>query len=281
MAVRIVTDSTCDLPAHLVEHYGITVVPLRLIWGAEVLRDGVDIDADTFYARLAADPVTPSTSQPLVEDFVAAYEAAGAEPDADQIVSIHISSKLSGTVNAATVAREQTSRGLRVEIIDSYSVSLALGGIVLEAAEAAARGDSLEQVTAVTRRAMDSVRLLAMLDTLEYLRRGGRIGRAQSFLGSVLNIKPLIRVEDGEVAPFERVRTRTKAVDRLVELALSDKGAKRILVACGGNDAEAQVLVERLRPSFAHTEFIVAPFGPVVGVYAGPNALGLGTMRRH
>lgn len=278
MTVRIITDSTCDLPAELTGRLGITVVPLRVIWGDEALRDGVDIDADTFYTRLVASKVHPRTSQPLVEDFVAAYEAAGA--DGDEIVSIHISSRLSGTLNSAQLAREEVSHSIRIEIIDSYNVSLALGGIVLEAAEAAARDATLQEVAAVARKAMESVRLLAVLDTLEYLRKGGRIGRASSLIGSVLSIKPLIHVEDGEIAPFERVRTRAKAVDRLVELAMDDRNAKRLFVACAGNDDEARALVERLRPSFPHTEFVVGHFGPVVGVYTGPSALGVGTMKR-
>jgi len=279
MAVRIVTDSTCDLPQDLIESHGITVVPLRLVWGDEVLRDGIDIDRPAFYERLTTSPVHPATSQPLVEDFVAAYESIASR--GDDAVSIHISSKLSGTINSALVAQQEIGERAKIEIIDSETVSVMLGGVALAAAEAAAAGALREEVVAVARREMATVRFLALLDTLEYLRRGGRIGRAQSFIGGVLNIKPLITVLEGEVQPVERVRTRAKALDRIVEHALQVRDARRVFVITGGNDEEGDAMIARLRPSFADdVEFVRSQFGPVVGVYTGPNALGVGSVGR-
>ena len=164
--------------------------------------------------------------------------------------------------------------------IDSYNVSLGLGLIVLEAARAAQAGATLAEVVATTRRVMDRVSVHVCVDTLEYLKKGGRIGRASSFLGSVLSIKPILRVEDGEVAPFERVRTRTKATERLFEIAASMGRAKEMFVATSGDDTPARELIERLRPILTHTDLIVGQLGPVVGVYTGPGALGIAALER-
>lgn len=278
MPVRIVTDSTCDLPRQLAEQYGITVVPLIVLFGDEALRDGVDIDGPTFYERLKVSRDLPRTSQPSVETFREAYEALAA--DTNEIVSIHVSSKLSGTLNSASIARDQVSHELHIELVDSYNVSVGLGAIVLEAAAAANAGASMAEVVEVTRKAMDRVYWVAFLDTLEYLQRGGRIGKARSLVGSILSIKPLLHCEDGEIAPFERVRTRTKAVERLFEIATQDGTIKRLIVAAAGNEDEAVAFMERLRPVLPHTEFLLGQLGPVVGVHAGPGALGVCMVRR-
>lgn len=278
MAVRIVTDSTCDLPPALVEANGIAVVPLTVFFGDEPFLDSVDISAEEFYERQASSKELPRTSQPSVELFREAYERCGA--DGNEIVSIHLSSKLSGTLNAASVAREEVAPDIHVDLIDSYNVSLGLGLIVLEAAHAANSGASLAEVVATARRAMDRVSVHVAVDTLEFLQRGGRIGRARSFLGSVLSIKPILRVEDGEVAPFERVRTRSKATERIFEIAAGMGRAKTMFVACSGNDEEARALIERLRPVLPHTDIILGQLGPVVGVYTGANALGIAALER-
>lgn len=278
MTVRIVTDSTCDLPADEVERHGITVVPLSVFFGDDGFLDGVDITASDFYERMTAFKGLPRTSQPSVELFQDAYLRLAGE--GVEIVSIHVSSKLSGTLNAASVAREVVKHEVHVDLLDSYNVSLGLGLIVLEAARAAQSGASLPEVVAAARRAMDRVSVHVVVDTLEYLQKGGRIGRARSFLGSVLSIKPIIRVEDGEVAPFERVRTRSKAVERMFELASNMPRAKEMFIGCSGADADALSLVERLRPLLPHTELKLGYLGPVVGVYTGPNALGIAALER-
>lgn len=278
MTVRIVTDSTCDLPAEDIDRYGITVVPLTVFFGDEALLDRIDVTPADFYARMAAFKGLPRTSQPSVELFQDAYRSLAA--DGVDIVSIHISSRLSGTLNAASVAREVVKEEVHVDLIDSYNVSLGLGLIVLEAARAAAAGATLPEVVATARRAMDRVSVHVVVDTLEYLQKGGRIGRARSFLGSVLSIKPIIRVEDGEVAPFERVRTRAKAIERMFELASGMPRAKEMFVGCSGDDSDARALLERLRPHLPHTELRLGYLGPVVGVYTGPNALGIAALER-
>lgn len=273
MAVRVVTDSTSDLPQAIVDGLGITVVPLLLRFGQETLLDGVDIDSATFFERLVSSPVLPKTSQPPVDAFRETYEAIAAS--GDEIVSIHISSRLSGTMNSASIAREGLDRSIHIELIDSYSASMALGAIVIEAAEVAYAGGSFEAVTLAARRAMERVDFAVALDTLEYLQKGGRIGRAKALLGSVLSTKPLIHFEGGEVSPLGRVRTWKKAVGRLEELALEHPHAKRMYIIAGTNNDEAHEFVERVRPSLPHTEFRVTNFGPVMGVYSGPHTLGV------
>ncbi|HML97991.1 MAG TPA: DegV family protein [Tepidiformaceae bacterium] len=276
--MRIVTDSTCDLPAEDIERYAITVVPLTVFFGEEALLDGIDVTPADFYARMVAFKGLPRTSQPSVELFQDAYRSLAS--GGVDIVSIHISSRLSGTLNAASVAREVVKEDVHVDLIDSYNVSLGLGLIVLEAARAAQAGASLPEVVAAARRAMDRVSVHVVVDTLEYLQKGGRIGRARSFLGSVLKVKPIIRVEDGEVAPFERVRTRARAIERIFELASNMPRAREMFVGCGGDDSDARALIERLRPHLPHTELRLGYLGPVVGVYTGPNALGIAALER-
>lgn len=278
MTVRIVTDSTADLMPEEAAALGVTVVPLNVYFGDETLRDGVDIDPTTFYERLATAKELPRTSQPSVERFKAAYEELAKETN--EIVSIHLSSRLSGTMNSASVAREEVSHELHIELIDTYTVSLALGAIVTDAAVAANAGASMAEVIDVARRTMDRVSVAIVVDTLEYLQRGGRIGRAQSLLGSVLSIKPIIHVEDGEVAPLERVRTRSRAVERIFEMATADKTLRRLIIACTADDEQALALIERIRPVMPHTDVRLGRLGSVVGVYTGPNALGCAMVRR-
>lgn len=278
MAVRIVTDSTCDLSPADAERYGITVVPLTVFFGEEAFLDGVEISGADFYARMVASKSLPRTSQPSVELFQDAYRSLAG--DGVEIVSIHVSSRLSGTLNAASIAREVVKHDVPVDLIDSYNVSLGLGLIVLEAARSAQAGASLAEVVATARRAMDRVSVHVAVDTLEYLQKGGRIGRARSLLGSVLSIKPIICVDDGEVAPFERVRTRSKAIERMFELASGMPRAKEMFIGCSGDDTDARVLLERLRPLLPHTDLKVGYLGPVVGVYTGPNALGIAALER-
>lgn len=278
MTVRIVTDSTCDLPRAIVERLGITVVPLTVFFGEEALLDGVEIEGPAFYDRLRSAGVLPRTSQPSVELFQQAYEKVGA--DGSEIVSIHLSSKLSGTLNAASVAREVVKDHVHVDLIDSYQVSLGLGLVVMEAATAAQAGKPLAEVVSAARRAMDRTTVHVVLDTLEYLQKGGRIGRARSFLGSILSIKPILHVEDGEVAPFERVRTHAKAVERIFQIAVSMPRSKTLFVAFGGEAEGAEALAARLRPLMPHTGIILACLGPTVGVYTGPGALGIAALER-
>lgn len=278
MAVRIVTDSTSDLDPEVARALGLEIVPLVLRFGAEEFRDGVDIGAEEFYGRLTTEKKLPATSQPPAQAFADVYARLGAE--GHEVVSIHLSSKLSGTLNAASVAREQIAPDVRVELIDSYSVSMGLGLIVEAAAKSALEGAGLDEVTAVAKAAVERSSVFVVLGTIEFLRRGGRISRTSAMAGSVLNIKPLLTVANGELVGVERIRTWKRAVSRLEKAALADRNAERIHVSTSGSPHLAAQFVERLRPEMPHTDFTTGYLGPSVGVYAGPGALGFCALAR-
>ena len=273
MTVKVITDSTADLPPALAEDLGITVVPLNVHFGTEVYRDGVEITADEFYRRLVTASRLPTTSQPTPGDFLSAYDEMG--QTTDEILSVHVSAKLSGTMNSATQAREEYGGACRIEIIDSLQGSMGLGMLAIAAAEAARRGDSLDDVVTETRAAIPKVGFIGLLDTLEYLEKGGRIGKAQAFMGSLLRIKPLLTIRDGEAHPLERARTRAKGVDRMCELVQAEMPLKDLAVVYTTTPDEARALAQRLQSHLPQGEVILSQVGPVVGTYLGPGVLGV------
>ncbi len=273
MTVKVITDSTADLPPALAEELGITVVPLNVHFGTEVYRDGVEITADEFYRRLVTASRLPTTSQPTPGDFLSAYDEMG--QTTDEIISVHISAKLSGTMNSATQAREEYGGESRIEIIDSLQGSMGLGMLAIAAAEAARRGGSLDDVVTETRAAIPKVGFMGLVDTLEYLEKGGRIGKAQAFVGSLLRIKPLLTIRDGEAHPLERARTRAKGVDRMCELVQVEMPLKDLAVVYTTTPDEARALAQRLRSYLPQGEVILSQVGPVVGTYLGPGVLGV------
>ena len=273
MTVKVITDSTADLPPALAEELGITVVPLNVHFGTEVYRDGVEITADEFYRRLVTASRLPTTSQPTPGDFLSAYDEMG--QTTDEILSVHVSAKLSGTMNSATQAREEYGGACRIEIIDSLQGSMGLGMLAIAAAEAARRGDSLDDVVTETRAAIPKVGFIGLLDTLEYLEKGGRIGKAQAFMGSLLRIKPLLTIRDGEAHPLERARTRAKGVDRMCELVQAEMPLKDLAVVYTTTPDEARALAQRLQSYLPQGEVILSQVGPVVGTYLGPGVLGV------
>jgi len=271
MAVKIVTDSSADLPAELVQELGITVVPLYLRFGEEVYRDRVDINEDEFYERLTHDPRHPSTTQPTPQDFVDVYQKLSKE--ADGIVSIHISGKLSGTCNSALQAKELIEKGCPIEVVDSQTLTMGLGLISIAAAAAAKAGGGLQEVLAEARQAIPNIHLLGLLDTLEYVYRGGRIGKATQLLGSILNLKPLLSLQDGETVPAGRARTRFKGMDRLFDFAKNAVNIEDLAVVYNTTPEEAQSLAERIGSIFAREKIRIARVGPMLGVHMGPGAL--------
>ncbi len=273
MTVKVITDSTADLPPALAEELGITVVPLNVHFGTEVYRDGVEITADEFYRRLVTASRLPTTSQPTPGDFLSAYDEMG--QTTDEILSVHVSAKLSGTMNSATQAREEYGGACRIEIIDSLQGSMGLGMLAIAAAEAARRGDSLDDVVTETRATIPKVGFIGLLDTLEYLEKGGRIGKAQAFMGSLLRIKPLLTIRDGEAHPLERARTRAKGVDRMCELVQAEMPLKDLAVVYTTTPDEARALAQRLQSHLPQGEVILSQVGPVVGTYLGPGVLGV------
>lgn len=273
--VRIVTDSTADLPKELVEKYGITVVPLKVFFGSECLIDGVDLSAAEFYSRLAASKELPTTSQPSPTEFVEYYRPL-IDEGAD-IVSIHISSHMSGTLQSAQLAKTMLGyEGL--EVIDSRSVSVVLGMMVLAAARAAEAGGSRAEVAALLQNIIADHRVFFMVDTLEYLQRGGRIGKAQAFLGTILNVKPLCTILDGVINPYEKVRGRKKAINRLVQLFAEqyrDAGPLFCFMT-HGNDLEGlQTLQDLVREKLNCAETAYSQMGSVVGTHVGPGIVGM------
>ena len=272
MTVRIVTDSSADLPAELVQQHQITVLPCYVVVDDQTLKDGVDIQADDFYRRLQAGGPTPTTAQPTVADFQAVYQDLTSQ--GDQVVSIHVSGKLSGTLNSAEQAKGSLD-GEAVEIIDSRLAAMPLGLVVLEAAALAAEGGSHQEVAEKVRQGLNLHHGLFALDTLEFLQKGGRIGKAQAFLGSVLNVKPILRLHEGEAHPVERPRNRERAMHRLVELVKELGPVRRMAVIHSTDPERMAVLKQELTGLLPADQIIEARFGSTLGTYIGPDALGV------
>ena len=278
MAVRVVTDSTADLPQDLVQSLGITVVPLNVHFGLEVFKDGVDLSPDEFYQRLIDGPVLPKTSQPSVGDFVQVYEQLA--QDADGIVSVHISSKVSGTFNAAIQAKGQANVNCPIEVIDTYQASMGVGKAAMAVARAAQQGVSVEEAATVAQQAASRSQCFVLLDTLEYLEKGGRIGKARALLGTLLSIKPMIIVRDGEVHELAKERTRRKGIARLQQVAGEFAPIEDLTVVYSTTPDDARALAESLKNMLPENrEPRIARFGPVLGTYVGPGALGIGLLR--
>ena len=277
MAVRIVTDSTADLPVEFAHALGISVVPLSVIFGDEVYREGIEISQDLFYDKLINGKVLPTTSAPSIGDFLEVYESQLKE--ANEIVSIHISSKLSATYsNACQAAQILRDRGARIEVIDSRVVSLGLSLATTAAARVAREGGDIDQIKEVVDSTIRRIRIYILLDTLEYVRRGGRIGRARAFLGGILRVKPLLELRDGEVHPYERLRTKAHALDRLFQIATSYPKVQEVAIGYSTNPQDAHDFVQRLAAVMPHVNIWVARFGPVIGTHGGPGVLGLGLL---
>ncbi len=278
MSIKIITDSTSDLPNDLADSLGVTIVPTNVIFGQEQFQDRVDLTPSQFYERLVDSPVHPTTSAPSVGQFVAAYESVPG--DADGIVSIHVSAKLSATYNAAVQAAEQVSLECPIEIVDSEQASSGLGLAVIAAARAAAGGADFDTVVGIARSANDRSRCIALFDTLEYLQRGGRIGKAQAFVGSILRIKPMIVVQDGEVQPLGKARTYAKGMAQM-EQDIRDFGpAEELFLTYSTDEDVARRLAESMSDLLPEgADPIIAPMGPSVGAHTGPGAIGIASLR--
>jgi DegV family protein with EDD domain len=271
MTVKIVTDSGADLPEELVKELGIAVLPIYVRFGEEVYRDRVSISEDEFYERLTHDPVHPSTTQPGPQDFLEVYQKLSA--DADGIVSIHIAGKLSGTVNSALMAKDMLEGGCPVEVVDSEMLSMSLGLIVIAAAQMAKAGETMDKIVEWIKQAIPKTYLFFLLDTLEYLKRGGRIGKAKALLGSVLNVKPMLTMKDGELVPVGQARNRAKGMDRLFDYVKNAGDIEDLAVVYNTTPDEAQALVERLGSVFDKEKIKISRVGPGLGVHGGPGAM--------
>ena len=273
--MKIVTDSTADLRRETYEEEKIGVVPLTVRLGDRVWRDYLDIEPDDYYALLRKSTASPTTSQPSPQAFIDAYgpHTTAGEP----ILSIHLSSKLSGTYQSATLARAHFPQGT-IEVIDSRQASLGLGMIVLLCKERARSGASFQEVVDFGRDLAQKVETYFSLDSLEYLKRGGRIGRAQSFLGTLMKVKPLLRLTDGEIHPLEKIRTTERLLNRFVELVKTEprKGSsRRLIVAESDNGDIAAGLLGRLMEIPGVSLVERCKLGGVITSHAGPGALAI------
>ena len=278
MTVRVVTDSTSDLPKDAAESLGVTVVAQNVHFGTETYKDNVTITPEDFYTMLAESPELPKTSQASPGDFKAVYDEIGA--DADGIVSVHVSSKISGTCNSALQAAEMTSASCPVAVVDSAQASMGLGLVVAAAAEAANRGAGHDEVAAIASSAAERARCFCLFETLEYLEKGGRIGKAQAMIGSVLKIKPMIIVQDGEVAPLSKARTFPKALVKMKQTTRDFAPIESLAVMHSTTPEAAQAVADDLKDLLPEgAEPIVARFGSALGVYTGPGAIGIALLQ--
>jgi DegV family protein with EDD domain len=273
--VAIVTDSTAYIPSDLIQKHHITVLPQVLIWGQETFRDGVDIQPDEFYTRLSKAKVMPTTSQVTIGAFHETFSRL-AEEGYDTL-AVLVGSKLSGTIDSAVQAYAMLPDA-QIEIVDSCTAAMALGFPVLEAAKVADEGATLSECRAVAEQATEHAGVIFAVDTLEFLHRGGRIGGGARFLGTALNLKPILELCGGRVEAIERVRTRKKSLQRLIELAGERIGARQpvhLAVLHANAPEEARALLDEAGSRLNAMETVFSQVSPVVGTHTGPGTLGL------
>ncbi len=271
--VKVVTDSSCDLPAEIVESAGITVVPLFIRFGGEEFVDRRDLTPGQFWDRCARSPVLPETAAPAPGAFEQVFRSA-AQSGAEGVVCITISSKLSATGQSAQAAARATADTVPVRLIDSRSATLGLGMIVLHASHVAAAGAGIDEVAAAAEDAVQRTHVFGTLDTLENLKKGGRIGGAQALLGSLLSIKPVIEVRDGAVESGPRQRTRSRALRYLADKVAAESGIDQLGVVHGAAP-DLDVLLDLLARHFPREKIVVGDIGPVIGTHTGPRTIGV------
>jgi DegV family protein with EDD domain len=278
--VAIVTDSTAYLPNDILKQYSITVTPQILIWGDETFQDGVDIQPDEFYSKLETAKIMPTTSQVAIVTMKTTFEKL-LEAGFD-VLGIFLSAKLSGTMQSATQALEMLPKAAaKIAIVDSNSTSMAMGFHVLTAARAALSGGGLTECKELAEEARKHTGVYFVVDTLEFLHRGGRIGGAQALLGSALNLKPLLELRDGRIESVEKVRTKSKAVNRMIDLVVekvSGRTPVRLATLHANAEGEAKSALEAASARLNPVEQILASVSPVIGSHAGPGTVGLAYM---
>ncbi len=277
--VKIVTDSTADLPKSLVEELNITVVPLKVLFGEEeTYEDGVNLFANEFYDKLATTDVIPTTSQPAPYQFEQIYNDIAKEETDVEIISIHISSKLSGTYQSAFIASDMVKDNVEVTVVDSKRASYAIGIIVVEVAKLAESGASKQQCMERLNELLEDTSLYFMVDTLEFLQKNGRIGKASAVLGSLLKIKPILSLNsDGEVFPFDKVRGQKKALAKIYGFLESDVGKQPIHVGISHANAKefADEILSQMQNQFTIKSEVITEIGPVIGAHVGPGAIAI------
>lgn len=271
--VAIVTDSTSDLQPETAAAHGITVVPLDVHFGNEVYRDQVDISTDEFMKKMDATDKLPTTSQPSVGTFETAFREAA--KNHREIVCVTVSSKLSGTFQSAQIAAMNVADTVRVEVVDSLNATYALGFAALRAAELAARGQDASTIATTLRAEINRYQVCFFVETLEHLRRGGRIGKAAQLVGSLLQLRPLLLIDEGQVVPFERTRTRSKAIDALANFAAGVGVLDEIAVAWNTTPDDARTLAGKVATLTPERDVVLTQLGPVIDTHIGPDVLAV------
>lgn len=274
--VKLVTDSVSDLPPEVAKKMGITVIPLNVHFGVEAYKDGVELSPDEFYHKLETASTLPTTSAPAPGVFAGVFDRLAEETD--EILAVFVSQKLSATYDAALQGIEAMKRKCRVKVIDSTSGIMAQGLLVIEAAKMALAGVSLNELAAVVSRTTPRTHMRATLDTLKYLAMGGRIGKVQALMGSMLKMNPILGIKDGEAFPFARVRSRAQATKWLYEFAASFKNVKALAVEYGTDAAEAKALAKRIASVFPKVPLYMSNVSPVVGTHTGPGVLSVSVL---
>jgi DegV family protein with EDD domain len=279
--VKVVTDSTADIPEPIRKELDIEMVPLKVHLEGETFLDGITLRPEEFYEKLAQANELSTTSQPSPNEFVEAYRKAAGE-DKHDILSIHLSAALSGTYQSAVLAKSMLEDELKIDVFDGKKASYATGMMVVAAAEAAKAGKSLEECRKIAESFRREMRVYFMVDTLKYLQKGGRIGKASALLGSVLNIKPILKLdEDGEVAPDEKVRGKKKAMNRMYEKLQQYAGDEPVWVGLlhAQSEGETASISATLKEKLNISRLDVVELGPVIGTHAGPGTIGVAVMK--
>jgi DegV family protein with EDD domain len=271
MTVKIVTDSTSDLPQELIEEFGITVVPAYVQFGGKTYRDGVDISQDEIYHKMVNDNIIIKTSQPPPGDFITVYKKLLGE--ANEIISLQVTSKLSGIYNSAVQAKEMIGAGKRIEVVDSMSTSMGLGLTTLSAARMAQAGDGMIEIMEEIKSSLARTHLWGIFDTLKYLLLGGRIGKAKALLGGMLRVKPMLTMSNGELQPTGLARSRSKGLDKLFEHVKNYLNIQDVAIVHSTTPEDAQSLKERIGTIFDKNNIHISRLGPALGVHGGPGTL--------
>jgi DegV family protein with EDD domain len=273
MTVRIVTDSTSDLPKELIQEFGITVVPAYVVLNGKTYRDGVDISQDELYQKMVDENIPVTTSQPPPVDFANIYKKLLTETD--KIISIQVTSKLSGIYNSALQGRDMVNGDDRIEVVDSLSTSMGLGLITLAAARLAKAGEGLPAIIEEIKTSIPNTHLWGLFDTLKYLFLGGRIGKAKALLGGMLHVKPMLTMASGELHPTGLARTRAKGMERLIENAKNYLNIQDVAIVHSTTPDDAQTLKDRISMIFDKSAIHISRLGPALGVHGGPGTLVL------
>lgn len=276
MAVRIVSESASDVPLEVARDLGITIIPINVIFGTQVFRDGVDLTTEEFYQKLAQSKIMPTTAVPPLGVFAETFDRLAEETD--EILVITISRKFSASNEAAGQAIKLMKRKCRVEVIDSRAGALAEGLLVIATARAAQAGASLDETIKLTQRNIPRVEIRMAFDTLEYLKRGGRIGQAQALLGSMLRVNPVLGIREGKAYPFARPHSRARAIEYLYNFVMSYSRIEEMAVEDAITPHEAERLVERLSAKFPKERVLRSKVSPVVGTHVGPHVLAVSVL---